>query len=109
MAGEEDVLYTHRNVEGRRRKKVQHSYDGDRDKPSSHQTRGLYSVVGGRRLAISKLPVDGDLESFWEGFSAFFHGKRMSRLDVLHLTGRGKPPRGYYCVQMLQENPAIKT
>lgn len=44
-----------------------------------------------------------EIESFWEGFSVFFHGKRISRLNVLRLTGRGNllQTRGYCHVQML--------
>lgn len=56
----EDILYIHRNVDGEEEK----NSDSDRDKPSSHQTRRLYSGAGGVRTATSELPVEGPIRLY---------------------------------------------
>lgn len=48
----------------RRRKIAPHSCDSDRDKPSSHQTRRLYSGAGGVRPATPELPVEGPIRLY---------------------------------------------
>lgn len=84
----------------RRRKIAPHSCDSDRDKPSSHQTRRLYSGAGGMRPATSELPVEGNIRlvllfflPYWRsnrvGFKIISSNKKKQNNDIKQ---HGAPP-----------------